>query len=156
MVAAGAAAATLAVTSTTGTAAETVIVGPGDGACGLAAAPEPDPCDAVQGLARYAYMQNLVNAAIFKTWKKQNPGEYQRLTAFMANPNCPTPANGAQPAMLTMFGATIVDVVQMFACARGVAPIEFGTVNPPSTGTDKTPPTPPSDLTVTETTQTIQ
>jgi hypothetical protein len=96
-------------------------------------------------------MHHIVNATIFKTWRKQNPGEYQRLSAFMANPNCPTASNTAQPSMLTMFGASIVDAVQMFACAKGEPPIAFGTVNPPSTGADKTPPTPPGDLTVTET-----
>jgi hypothetical protein len=118
------------------------------GKCGIVTPPTADSCDAAQGVIRYAFFGKVVNASQFKVWKNQNPGEYARLTAHMNTPFC---GSGASPDMNTFYGGFLADAVEAYACARGIEAIVWPTPNPPldPKRADKTPPTPPTGLTVT-------
>ena len=120
------------------------------GKCSIVTPPKSDPCDAAQGILRYAFFGNLVNANQFKTWKRQNPGEYARLTAKMNAPMCGS-GTGLPQDMLTFYGSFIANVIEAYACALGVEPITWPTPNPPRLpgATDKKPPTAPGPITVT-------
>jgi hypothetical protein len=111
-------------------------------------APEPDPCAAAQGAIADVMLRNLINAKTVSNWRRDNPGEWTRLTGFMLAPNCPTPANLAQPSMRTRLGSALVNAIQAYACARGTGPLVFPDPDPAPTGSDKTPPTQPGPVTV--------
>jgi hypothetical protein len=112
-------------------------------------APEPDPCAAAQGAIADVMLRNLINAKTVSNWRRDNPGEWTRLTTFMQTPNCPTPANSAQPSMRTRLGGALVNAIQAYACARGTGPLVFPAPDPAPTGPDKTPPSQPGPVTVT-------
>lgn len=119
------------------------------GVCGdVVTPPTAGTCETIQGILRYQFFGRLVNANQFKVWKSQNPGELSRITAHMQAPLC---GSGANPDMKTYYGQFIADVVEAYACAKGTAPIAWPTPFPAldPKRADKTPPTPPTGLTVT-------
>lgn len=107
-------------------------------------APDPEPCIAVQQMIAYVMFSNLVNSTQFKVWKRDNPGEYTRLTSYMQ-------ANTSTPIMATFFGAALVNSVQAYWYARATDPIVWPPPNPPldPKRADKKPPSQPSGLRVT-------
>jgi hypothetical protein len=130
----------------------TELVEPGEyiGPCSIVTPPEPDPCQAAQLVLRYQFFGHMVNADQYKIWRKGAPGDRARLDTLLATPKCSTASNPQPQIMVTKFGAALADVVEAYACALGTEPITLPVPNPPldPTRSDKTSPTPPSDLTI--------
>lgn len=126
------------------TVATTLAPGQYIGTCTTVTPPEPDPCEAAQGVIRYQFFGALVNATVFNNWKKSSPGDYQRLNTLMLAPKCSTPANPQPQIMVTFFGAALADAIEAYACARGYEPIAWPAPNPKpiSTGDTKAPTAP--------------
>lgn len=126
------------------------------GRCAVVTPPTPDPCDSTRGTLEFTFWAKVVNASQFKSWRKQNPGEYARLNAHMANPVCPSGGVGPTQDMLTYYGGYLYDVVIAYACVAGagggtIAPLVWPQANAAldPNRTDKTPPTAPGPITVT-------
>lgn len=97
-----------------------------EGDCGGSISPEPDPCEAAQGTIRNAFLMNFVNTSGYKAWKRDSPGEVQRLKEYMTAPSCPTPSNlGNIPTMNSRLGMALVNLFQGYACAKGLGPIDL-------------------------------
>ena len=87
------------------------------GPCGEVALPPDSPaCAAVAGLIRYGFWPNFVNAKTTKAWRRDNPGEWARLSAFLA-----VPAKVSPVSMLTPLGGALVTLVQAYAYTHGEA-----------------------------------
>ena len=118
------------------------------GPCSIATPPKADVCLATQGILRYAFWAAIVNSSLITKWKAANPGEWNRLMAHMAAPNCP---NGSAPAqdMITPVGAALASELNGYACALGTEPVTVPAANaPPTSRADQKPPTPPGAVTV--------
>jgi hypothetical protein len=113
--------------------------------------PAPNQCQAAAGHV-VAFLGSLVNGNLFKAWKAANPGEYQRLSAHLANPMCSVAPVGQPQDMVTMTGAAFSAAVSIYACVEGSPPaLVWPAPNPPPVAgaKDKTPPTPPGPVTIT-------
>lgn len=112
------------------------------GPCGGSLPPDPDPCIGAQ-LMLESVRRSLANAAQFRKWKAANPGEYQRVISFYANPGINI------PSMLTGIGNALIQVGQMYFYAKGPAvTAAWPAPNPPPLPgqSDKTPPSSPGGL----------
>lgn len=121
------------------------------GPCSVVTPPDPDPCEAAQGMLRYAFLGELVNSIQFNKWKNGSPKDYARLNAIMSDPKCPKASDPQPQTMVTPFGAAIADAVQAYACALGTEPVTWPAPNPPldPNRKDKKPPTAPGPIQVT-------
>lgn len=100
-----------------------------------------DPCIAVSGTLQVA-LRNMVNAKPYKVWARDNPGELQKLMTYAAS----MPADGNQPpALATFFGMSLVQMLQSYAYVHGSV-LLWPPANPVGSGSDKSPPSPPSQL----------
>ena len=99
----------------------------------------PEPCVAVWNSIK-AMLTSVQVAELYKKWKASNPGEYQRLTVFMAS------GTGTQvPSMVTAYGMSLIQAVQAYIYAFGPQPLEWPEPPPqaPAGSKDKKPPTSP-------------
>lgn len=120
------------------------------GPCAVVSPPTADPCQAAQGMLSHSFWGNMVNAKPFKNWRRDSPGDYQRLLGWLAAPRCSNAPTGLAMNMVTFYGAALVNTVWAYACALGTEPIALPAPNPaPAPGaTDKTPPSAPGPITV--------
>ena len=99
----------------------------------------PEPCVAIWNSIK-AMLTSVQMAELYKKWKASNPGEYQRLTVFMAS------GTGTQvPSMVTPYGTSLIQAVQAYIYAFGPQPLEWPATPPqaPAGSKDKKPPTSP-------------
>jgi hypothetical protein len=125
----------------------TVTVPPEDPACDLEPIVEHlnSSLCSVAGVIQFGWLSNVVNATQFQNWKRDNPGEYDKLVEYMANPQA---TGNEAPRLATFFGSALTQVVQAYKYAEGPNALTFPSPYiKPSKG-DRKPPTPPDGLAI--------
>lgn len=66
-------------------------------------------------IALASFWDHVASATLYRTWKRHNPGELARLEQYAAG--------GDKPTMLTAYGRSLIDVVDVHRAVGAPNPI---------------------------------